>query len=128
MSAPHSPDASDPAEPRTLRDLQQAIDAWIGQFEEGYWPAHANLARLIEEVGELAREINHHHGPKKKKTSEDEGSVEDELADVILSALTLGNALGLDMEAVVGRKLRAMTTRDRNRWVRKNQEGSSSTT
>ena len=40
----------------TIADLQQTIDAWIGQFEEGYWPPLANLARLTEEVGELARD------------------------------------------------------------------------
>lgn len=33
----------------------------------GYFSPLANLARLTEEVGELAREINHYHGEKKRK-------------------------------------------------------------
>ena len=33
----------------------------------GYFSPLANLARMTEEVGELAREINHHYGEKKKK-------------------------------------------------------------
>ena len=51
----------------SFRDAQQAVDRWIGQFEEGYWPPLANLARLVEEVGELARLMNHRFGPNKKK-------------------------------------------------------------
>jgi NTP pyrophosphatase (non-canonical NTP hydrolase) len=32
------------------------VDKWINQFE--YWPPLSMLASLVEEVGELAREIN----------------------------------------------------------------------
>ncbi|MEX0935426.1 MAG: nucleotide pyrophosphohydrolase, partial [Gemmatimonadota bacterium] len=42
-----------------LREAQERVDVWISQFEEGYWPPLVNLARLTEEVGELARELNH---------------------------------------------------------------------
>ena len=55
-----------------LKEAQERVDAWIGQFEEGYWPPLANLARLTEEVGELARLMNHRFGPKRKKPGEDE--------------------------------------------------------
>ena len=41
-----------------ISDAQRKVDEWISQFEEGYWPPLTNLARLIEEVGELARELN----------------------------------------------------------------------
>ena len=37
----------------SLRDAQQRVDAWIGQFEAGYFHPLTNLARLAEEVGEL---------------------------------------------------------------------------
>ena len=55
-----------------LSEAQARVDAWIGQFEEGYWPPLANLARLTEEVGELARLLNHRFGPKTKKPGEAE--------------------------------------------------------
>src|SRR5438309_125087 len=63
----------------SLREAQQAVDRWIGQYKEGYFPPLTNLARLAEEVGELAREINHRFGEKTKKQGEAEGSVAMEL-------------------------------------------------
>jgi len=49
-----------------LREAQQRVDQWISQYKEGYFPPLTNLARLSEEVGELAREINHGFGFKTK--------------------------------------------------------------
>jgi len=37
--------------------MQEEVDNWISQFEEGYWNPLSMMARLAEEVGELAREI-----------------------------------------------------------------------
>ena len=54
----------------SLRDAQQSVDRWIGQYKEGYFSPLTNLARLAEEVGELAREINHRFGEKTKKRDE----------------------------------------------------------
>ena len=55
----------------SLKDAQAQVDAWISQFEEGYWPPLSNLARLTEEVGELAREMNHRFGHKIKKADDE---------------------------------------------------------
>lgn len=103
----------------TLSELQQAIDAWISQFEEGYWPPLVNLARLTEEVGELAREINHHHGPKTKKADEDEGSIAEELGDILFTVATLANSLGIDLDDVARRNLDKVHRRDTSRWVKR---------
>src|SRR5690606_9612559 len=70
-------------QPVTLRDAQRAVDEWIGRFAEGYWPPLSNLARLIEEVGELARELNHRYGHKTKKPDEPEQDLALELADIL---------------------------------------------
>src|SRR5690554_6658462 len=51
----------------TLQEAQQMVNNWISQFEEGYWSPLSNLARLMEEVGELSRELNHRYGEKPKK-------------------------------------------------------------
>ena len=56
----------------TLREAQRRVDAWIAQYQAGYWPPLANLARLIEETGELARLLNHREGHKPKKAGEAE--------------------------------------------------------
>lgn len=52
---------------RSLKDLQDEVDAYISQFKEGYFRPMTMLARMSEEVGELAREVNHRFGEKPKK-------------------------------------------------------------
>ena len=55
-------------EKKTLADIQQEVDAYISQFKEGYFSPLAMLARLTEEAGELAREVNHHLRRKAEET------------------------------------------------------------
>lgn len=50
-----------------LRNVQKQVDEWVGQYKEGYWNPTDQMLMLTEEVGELAREVNHQFGPKKKK-------------------------------------------------------------
>ena len=38
-----------------MKDMQKEVDAYIGQFKEGYFSPLAMMARLTEEMGELAR-------------------------------------------------------------------------
>lgn len=103
----------------TLGELQRRVDAWIGQFKEGYWPPLANLARLVEEVGELARELNHRFGPKKKKAGEPEKDLALEIADTIFVLVALANSLGVDLEAAMAQVLEKYRLRDGDRWERK---------
>lgn len=107
----------------TFRELQDAIDAWISQFEAGYWPPLANLARLTEEVGELAREINHHHGPKTKKTDEDDGSIAEELGDIVFTVAAIANSLDIDLTEAVEANLAKVASRDTSRWEKKGDPG-----
>lgn len=104
--------------PLTIADAQRSVDAWIGQFREGYWPPLANLARLIEEVGELAREINHRHGPKTKRAEEGEQDLALELGDVLFVLVALANEQGVDLEDAFRRVLGKYEERDSGRWER----------
>jgi NTP pyrophosphatase (non-canonical NTP hydrolase) len=101
----------------TLRDAQARVDAWISRFEEGYWPPLSNLARLIEEVGELAREMNHRFGHKPKKADEPEQDLAIELADVLFVLLVIANEQGIDLDDALGRVLEKYRTRDAERWT-----------
>jgi NTP pyrophosphatase (non-canonical NTP hydrolase) len=83
------------AAPPTLREAQAAVDRSI-QALGGYWPPLANLARLFEECGELARAINQAHGPKRVKASESAAAVREELGDVLYTLLVLANSLDVD--------------------------------
>ena len=102
-----------------LRDAQREVDAYISQFEEGYFPPLVNLARLAEEVGELARELNHRHGKKTRKTDEPEGDLALELGDILFVIIVLANQHGIDLQSAAERTLEKYRVRDADRWERK---------
>ena len=102
----------------TVHEAQMRAHAWISQFEEGYWPPLTNLARLIEEVGELAREMNHRFGHKPKKADELEQDLAIELADILFVILVIANEQGIDMDDALRRVLEKYRVRDSDRWTR----------
>ena len=103
----------------SLRDAQRTVDRWIGQYREGYFSPLTNLARLTEEVGELAREINHRFGEKTKKREEAEGSLAMELADILFVVICIANSQGLDLDDAFSSMMAKVTSRDAARWTRK---------
>jgi NTP pyrophosphatase (non-canonical NTP hydrolase) len=103
----------------SFRQAQQAVDQWIGQYKEGYFSPHTNLARLTEEVGELAREINHRFGEKTKKPTEPEGSMAVELADILFVVICLANSQGIDLDQAFGATMEKISVRDASRWTKK---------
>lgn len=105
-----------------LADVQAAVDGWVGQFEDGYWPPLANVARLAEEVGEVARLLNHLHGPKRKKGVEKEQELALELGDVLFVLAVIANQHGLDLAEAFRRTLAKYEERDAARWVRRRDE------
>lgn len=104
-----------------IKEAQARVDAWISQFEEGYWPPLVNLARLMEEVGELARELNHRHGAKTKKPEESEQDLALEMADVLFVLLALANEQGVNLDEALERVLEKYRVRDSDRWERKRE-------
>lgn len=102
-----------------FREAQTAVDQWVSQFEEGYFPPLVNVARLAEEVGELAREVNHQFGPKKKKAEEPAGSIAMELADIMFVVICLANSQQIDLDDAFAQMMAKVTSRDAARWTRK---------
>lgn len=102
-----------------IGEAQEAVDRYIGQFAEGYWPPLTNLARLMEEVGELARELNHRYGHKTKKPGEPEQDLALELADILFVVIAIANEQKIDLEEAFRRVLDKYGTRDADRWERK---------
>lgn len=100
----------------TLKEMQKMVDDYIGQFKVGYFSPLAMLARLSEEVGELAREINHHYGEKPKKADEPENSVDMELADCLFILVCFANSLGIDLESSFYKMMEKFRVRDAGRW------------
>ena len=98
---------------------QRDVDEWISQFEEGYFAPLPMLARLTEEVGELAREVNHRFGQKTRKPEEPEGDMAMEMADILFVLICLANREGIDLQAAFDRMMAKVETRDAARWARK---------
>lgn len=107
---------------KTMQALQQEVDAHIGQFKEGYFSPLAMMARITEETGELAREINHYYGEKPKKTTETEKKIEEELGDCLFVLICMANSLGVDLEAAYDGVMNKFNTRDKNRWTLKEED------
>lgn len=103
----------------SLSLAQQRVHQWISRFEEGYFHPLTNLARLTEEVGELAREINHRFGQKTKKPEEAEGDLEMELADILFVLICIANREGIDLQHAFDRMMAKVEHRDETRWTRK---------
>jgi NTP pyrophosphatase (non-canonical NTP hydrolase) len=103
----------------TIKQVQDRVDEWIGQFEEGYWPPLAMLASLMEEVGELAREINHTEKFKTKKKTESKTEIGLELGDALFSLICLANHYGVDLGVKLKEAIDKYTHRDLKRWTRK---------
>jgi NTP pyrophosphatase (non-canonical NTP hydrolase) len=103
----------------TIKDAQTRVDTWIAQFEEGYFHPLTNLARLAEEVGELAREVNHRFGEKTKKREEPEGDLAMEMADILFVLICMANREGIDLQEAFDRMMEKVETRDDSRWTKK---------
>lgn len=103
---------------KTMQEMQQEVDNYISQFKEGYFSPLSMMARMTEEVGELAREINHFYGEKPKKSDEGEKTVEEELGDVLFIVICFANSLGIDMQEAFDRIMHKFNTRDKDRWTR----------
>ncbi|MGM8213959.1 nucleotide pyrophosphohydrolase [Bacillaceae bacterium W0354] len=110
---------------QTTKHMQKRVDDFISQFEEGYFSPLAMMARLTEEIGELAREINHHYGEKPKKVTEAPKLIEEELGDVLFVLITFANSLNIDLYEAFDMSMSKFEVRDQNRWTKKNGENES---
>ena len=109
---------------RTLRDVQQEIDHLIKEeWHSHYWQPLSSLARLTEEVGELARELNSRYGEKPKKASEGEANLAVEIGDVLYILASLANSLNVDLDTAFDEVMAKYRKRDAGRWGKKEEEG-----
>jgi NTP pyrophosphatase (non-canonical NTP hydrolase) len=99
--------------------IQKEVDDYISQFKEGYFPPLSMLARLTEELGELARALSYRVGFKKLKSGEKADDVADELCDLIFVAVCLANSLGIDLDQAFAAAMNKYRVRDKGRWTPK---------
>ena len=99
--------------------VQKEVDDWISQFEEGYFAPLPMLARLTEEVGELARVLMHRYGGKTPKPGEAIGDPSEEIADAIFVLVCMANSLDVNLDDAFANMMAKIRTRDAERWTRK---------
>ncbi len=106
-----------------IKDWQKQVDQWISQFEEGYWQPSSMMLRLTEELGELAREVNHRYGQKPKKSTEPEGDLALEMADILFVIICMANSMGINLEDAFARMMEKYRLRDSERWSKIDARG-----
>lgn len=106
--------------PLTFAEAQDRVDKWIAQFEEGYFPSFIQLARLSEELGELARAVSYAEGAKKLKSTdkyEEVANVEEELGDLLLVLICFANGHHISLDTLMQKTLLKIDARDKTRWT-----------
>ncbi|HLI08422.1 MAG TPA: nucleotide pyrophosphohydrolase [Ktedonobacteraceae bacterium] len=103
---------------RTLDEMQQEVEHLItDEWHSHYWMPLSSLARLTEEVGELAREINARYGEKPKKATEEQGTVAGEMGDILFILASLANSLDVDLDDAFSEAMAKYRQRDVRRWT-----------
>ena len=103
-----------------IKEAQKQVDDWISQFEDGYWPPLSQLAALVEEVGETAREINHLEGRKTKRSGKE--NLESELGDVLFALICIANSYDISLEDSFKKTMSKYDKRDKTRWKQKTKK------
>ena len=98
-----------------LKNAQQEVDNWIKEHGVRYFNELTNMAKLTEEVGEVARIIARRYGEQSEKESDKNKDLGEELADVVFVVLCLANQTGVDLQAAFDKKMNLKTKRDHDR-------------
>ena len=102
----------------SFKEYQRQAHEWTSQFTPQYWPPQNIYLRLGEEVGELAREINHRFGPKPKKPAEQTIELGDEIADIFFTLICLANSQRIDLDEAWERMMEKYSNRDKDRFAK----------
>jgi len=102
-----------------FKDAQKQVDDAVQPFDIPYWSPLSQLARLSEEVGEVARLLNHMYGDKPKKKEEAKQQLGGELADVLFNIICMANAHNIDLDKEFEKSLDKLRVRDKDRFKKK---------
>ena len=103
----------------TIQEAQKLVDDWAQTLAQPYWAPMSQLARLSEEVGELARVYNHKYGDKPKKPTEEPDDLEGEMGDILFDLICMANTEGVDLEKALQKVMDKAKVRDADRFEKK---------
>lgn len=101
-----------------MNEMQIKVEEWVSQSQHKvkYFPPFEISAQLSEEVGEIAREISHLHGFKKKKEGEETDGLEIEIGDALFVLCCLANSHGINLDEAFAKSIEKKEKRDKNRF------------
>ena len=100
---------------RTLDKIQQSVDEWVQQ-NGGYWSPLGMLAAILEELGEISRELLHSTSIKPKKENDPPQSLETELGDLFFAVICMANAYGISLDTAIANSIKKYVKRDAHRF------------
>lgn len=96
----------------TIQQAQQQVDEWIKTTGVRYFGELTNLGILMEEVGELSRLMVRTYGEQSFKESDNNRSLDDEMADVLWVLICLANQTGVDLTTALQKNFEKKNQRD----------------
>lgn len=99
----------------SLNEVQKIVDDWICEHG-GYWPPLSMICAIMEELGEVAREINSLEGYKPKKSEISDSSLGEELADLLFSIVCVANHYKIDLGKEFNNMINKYSERDSHRF------------
>ncbi len=104
-----------------LKELQKIVDEFINEIG-GYWEDSIILARMIEELGEIAHVLQRLKGfrpiPKEDSHINLESELELEIGDLLFVLISLANKRNIDLEEVLIKVIEKYRQRDLSKWKR----------
>ncbi len=88
-----------------ISEAQKKVEELILHYGD-YWEPLSMMARITEEVGELARAMNIKYGGKRSKFEGDGREIEEELADILFTTLAIANSQGINLEKIYWEKVK----------------------
>ncbi len=95
-----------------LSELQETVDRWI-RDNGGYWDRFQILARLSEELGEVASALQRQEGLRPRKVEVD---LAGEVGDLLFTLAAFANANEIDLGESVEKVMTKYQVRDSAAW------------
>jgi NTP pyrophosphatase (non-canonical NTP hydrolase) len=100
-----------------LSELQRKVDEAIQSFG-GYWGEFELLARLTEELGEVARDLQRQRGMRPRPQP---SNLPEEVGDLLFTLAAFANLQKIDLDGAVRLVLEKYRARDLDDWIAKKQ-------
>ncbi|MFX1571352.1 MAG: nucleotide pyrophosphohydrolase [Promethearchaeota archaeon] len=100
----------------SLIEIQNSVDQWIRQYG-GYWSPSSMICAIMEELGEVAREVNSLEGYKPKKSNQLNSNLGEELADLLFSIICIANYYKVDLGKELNKVINKYSKRDSKRFL-----------